>query len=40
MPFYQQATSTDYRDLLDDLRDFATSDHVATAVVAAGGTGY
>lgn len=40
MPFYQQATSTDYRDLLDDLRDFATSDHVATAVVAVAGSTY
>ena len=40
MPHFQQAQATDYRDLLNVLRDFASSDHVDTAVVNAGGSGY
>ena len=39
MPF-QQATATDYLVLLDELRDFTTSRHVATEAVNAGGTAY
>ena len=43
MASYEQGTisaGSVYRTLLNRLRDFATNDHVATAVVAAGGTGY
>lgn len=40
MPHFQTRQATDYRDLLDDLRDFVSSDHVATAAPNAAGTGY
>lgn len=39
MPF-DTGTATDKINLLDKLRDFITSNHVATAAVSAGGTGY
>ena len=34
------STATDYRDMLDQLIEIATSDHVATVALVAGGTGY
>ena len=40
MAHFQQAQATTYRTLLDALRDFASSDHVDTVAVNAGGTGY
>ncbi len=40
MAHFQQAQATNYRTLLDALRDFASSDHVDTVAVNAGGTGY
>lgn len=39
MPFHR-GTATDYKDLLLQLKQIATSDHVATAAVSAAGTGY
>lgn len=37
---WQNGTSTDYLDMLDQLIELATSDHVDTAAVNSGGTGY
>jgi len=37
---WQTGTSTDHIDLLNQLREIATSDHVSAVVVNAGGTGY
>ncbi len=39
MPF-QRGTSTDYRDLLDKLDKFITTDSVTAVAINAGGTGY
>lgn len=37
---YKTGTSTDYKDLLEDLKDFITNDQAITAAVSAGGTGH
>lgn len=37
---WQTGTATDYLDMLDQVVEIATSDHVTTAAVNAGGTGY
>lgn len=37
---YFTSTSTDYRDLLNDISTFITNDQVATVAINAGGTGY
>ena len=40
MSYWQNSTSTDYLEMLDQLLELATSDHVATTAVNVGGTGY
>lgn len=41
MSYWQNGTATDYQDMLDQLVEMASSDHLATVdVIVAGGTGY